>query len=217
MSETAPARRSPPWLRPAIDYLGPAAFVLGFFLTGRNLVHATWWLVGGSAAALALAYAVERRVAPLPAIWGGAALVFGVLTLVFHDPTIIKMKTTFIDLALGAALLIGLGLKRNVLKLLIGEAIHLSDEGWRKLAFRYAVFFLCMAGLNEIVWRTQPDSVWVLFRRHPGPDDDPRGEGRRDHPRGHSSADGIAGVERPAVNRHGARAFSLRSLRHPRA
>ena len=164
MSETAPARRSPPWLRPAIDYLGPAAFVLGFFLTGRNLVHATWWLVGGSAAALALAYAVERRVAPLPAIWSGAALVFGVLTLVFHDPTIIKMKPTFIDLALGAALLIGLGLKRNVLKLLIGEAIHLSDEGWRKLAFRYAVFFLCMAGLNEIVWRTQPDSVWVLFR-----------------------------------------------------
>lgn len=159
------ARAAPPaWLRPVVDYLGPAAFMAGFFLTGRDLVHATWWLVGGSAAALALSYVAERRVAPLPLIWGGAALVFGVLTLVFHDPTIVKMKTTFIDLALGVALLVGLALRRNVLKLLMGEAFRLSEAGWRKLAFRYALFFLAMAALNEAVWRTQPDSVWVLFR-----------------------------------------------------
>ncbi len=161
----APARPAPPaWLRPTVDYLGPVAFMLGFFLTGKDLVHATWWLVGGSAAALALGYVVERRVAPLPLIWGGAALVFGVLTLVFHDPRIVKMKTTFIDLALGLALLGGLALKRNVLKLLMGDALKLSEEGWRKLAVRYAVFFLAMAALNEVVWRTQPDSIWVLFR-----------------------------------------------------
>ena len=161
----ASSRPAPPaWLRPAVDYLGPLAFMVGFFLTGRNLVHATWWLVAGSFAALALSYAMERRIAPLPLIWGGAALVFGVLTLVFHDPTIVKMKTTFIDLALGVALLGGLALRRNVLKLLMGDALKLSEEGWRKLAFRYALFFLAMAALNEVVWRTQPDSVWVLFR-----------------------------------------------------
>ena len=166
MSEApASARPAPPgWLRPAVDYIGPIAFVIGFFLTGRNLVHATWWLVGGSAAALVLSFVVERRIAPLPLIWGGAALFFGLLTLVFHDPTIIKMKTTFIDLALGVALLVGLALRRNVLKLLMGEAFKLSEDGWRKLAFRYALFFLAMAALNEVVWRTQPDSVWVLFR-----------------------------------------------------
>ena len=164
MSETPARPAAPAWVRPAVDYLGPVAFMLGFFLTGRNLVHATWWLVGGSAAGLLLGYAMERRVAPLPLIWGGAALVFGVLTLVFHDPTIVKMKTTFIDVALGAALLGGLALRKNVLKLLMGDALKLSEDGWRKLAFRYAIFFLVMAALNEVVWRTQPDSVWVLFR-----------------------------------------------------
>ena len=165
MSETTPAaRRLPAGVRTALDYAGPALFLAAFLLGGRNVLFATWWLVAGSALALAVTFAMERRLAVLPAVWGGAALVFGLATLIFHDPRIVKMKTTVIDAALGLAMFGGLYLKRNPLKALIGDALKLSDAGWRKLTFRYGVFFLVMAVANEVVWRTQPETTWVLFR-----------------------------------------------------
>lgn len=158
------ARRMSPALRAAADYLGPALFALAFLLGGRDVLRATWWLVGGSAVSLALIYAVERRVGVMPAVWGVAALVFGLATLVFHDQRIIKMKTTVIDAALGLAMFAGLHLRRNPLKALIGDALKLTDSGWRRLTLRYGVFFLVMAALNEAVWRTQSNAVWVAFR-----------------------------------------------------
>lgn len=163
----APARRDarsvPPWLRTAVDYIGPGAFLLGY-LVHRQILPATWWLVAGSALGLVIAYGLERRVAVLPAVWGGAALVFGLLTLVFHDPRIIKVKVTAMNFALGMAMLGGVLLRRNPLKAIMGETLTLSDATWRKLTLRYGAFFFVMAALNELVWRTQPEATWVLFR-----------------------------------------------------
>ncbi len=167
MSDASPApaarRAAPPWMRTAVDYIGPGAFLVGY-LVHRQILPATWWLVAGSAVGLAIAYGLERRVAILPAVWGGAALVFGLLTLVFHDPRIIKVKVTAMNFALGMAMLGGVVLKRNPLKAIMGETLTLSDPTWRKLTIRYGVFFFAMAALNELVWRTQPEATWVLFR-----------------------------------------------------
>ncbi len=165
MSAPAPAKPvgRPAWVRAAVDYAGPAAFALAYVLS-HNLLTATWALVGVSLAALAAGYALERRVAVSPLIWGGAAVVFGVMTLVFHDPRILKMKTTFIDAALGLFLLGGFAMGRSPVKLLMGQAISLSDPAWRRLTLRFGLFFLAMAALNEAIWRTQPDAVWVAFR-----------------------------------------------------
>ena len=163
----SPRSATAPWVRAVIDYAGPVAFIVGFFAMHRNLAAATWWLVGGSAAALAFSLAVTRRIALMPLIWGGAALVFGVLTLVFHDTRIIKMKTTAIDGALALFLLGSLAFRRGgggALRVLLGEAVSLSERGWRVLTFRYGLFFLGMAALNEAVWRTQSDTTWALFR-----------------------------------------------------
>ncbi len=166
MTDPARARPAdPPWVRGVIDYLGPAAFIAGFFLSGRNLQAATWWLVGGSAAAIVFSLVRTRRVAPLPLIWGGSALVFGLLTLAFHDTRFVKIKTTVIDGVLGLALLGSLALGRTgPLRVLLGDAVKLSERGWRALTWRYGVFFLVMAGLNEAIWRTQSDTTWALFR-----------------------------------------------------
>ncbi len=152
-----------PVLRLIIDYSGAAVFVVAYFVT-RDFQKATWCLVAISAVALAVGFIVERRVAPLPLIYGGAALVFGGLTLIFHDIRFVKMKTTFIDLALGSALLIGLAIGRSPIKLVMGDSLKLTEAGWGRLTLRFGIFFLCLAALNEIVWRTQPDAVWVLFR-----------------------------------------------------
>ncbi|HWA60311.1 MAG TPA: septation protein IspZ [Caulobacteraceae bacterium] len=150
-------------IRMAVDYAAPIAFV-GALLVTRNFQTATWVLVAGSFAALAIGFAVERRLAPLPLFAGLSALVFGGLTLIFHDPKFVKMKLTFIDSALAAGLIGGLMTGRNPLKSLLGDAFHLPDGAWRVLTIRYALFFAACAVANEAVWRTQSDARWGIFR-----------------------------------------------------
>ena len=151
------------WVRMVVDYAGLAALAVGYLAT-HDLMKATFAFVAVSLAAVVVGFAVERRIAPLPLVFSIAALVFGVATLLFHDPRIIKMKTTVLDGALGAGLLIGYAIGKSPVKLLLGSALELSDAGWRRLTFRYGQFFLALAAINEIVWRTQSDQTWILWR-----------------------------------------------------
>ena len=158
---TQQARR---WVTWFVDYFALAAFLVGYFASGRDLQQATWALVAGSAAALVVGFAVERRLAPFPALAGGAALVFGGLTLVFHDARFLKMKPTVMNLVFAALMFGGLLLRKHPLKLLLGEAFVMPEAAWRTLTLRYGVFFAALAALNELVWRTQSEPTWVLFR-----------------------------------------------------
>lgn len=169
MPELSPRAKS--ILRMAVDYSGAAAFVVVLLLGiltspghKADFLFATWWLVGFSAVSIAANFIMERRLAPLPLIYGSASLIFGALTLIFHDKTFIKMKPTFMDVAFGSALLIGLAIGKSPIKLIMNDTLKLSDAGWRSLTLRFGVFFLALAVLNEAVWRTQPDAVWALFR-----------------------------------------------------
>lgn len=160
--ETPTGRRLSPGIRMGIDYLGPLALFVTVLIT-HDMIKATWAMVAASALALALFWVMERRIAPMPLIFGGLGLVFGIIALVFHDPRIVKMKTTVISAALGLGILAGFFMGRSPLKLLLGEAIKMTEAGWRKLTWRYGVFFLVLAGLNELVWRTQSDRFWAAY------------------------------------------------------
>ena len=161
-----------PAVRAVVDYGGLVAW-LGAFLIywlvlklpkSDALLEATWWLVGGSAVALATGWFAERRIAPLPLFAGLVALVFGSMALFFHDPRFIKIKPTVTNLCFAALMLGGVAMGKNPLKTLFAGSLNLSAAGWRTLTIRYGIFFLLMAGLNEAVWRTQPDQVWVFFK-----------------------------------------------------
>jgi len=152
------------WVRNFVDYSPLVVFLVAYFATGRNIADATWGLVAGSAVALTVGFAVERRIAPLPLIAGGAALIFGGLSLVFHDPRILKIKPTVMNGLFGIALLGGLALGKNPIKLLLGQAFEMPLRTWRQLTINYALLFFGLAGLNEFVWRTQSEATWVLFR-----------------------------------------------------
>jgi intracellular septation protein len=152
------------WIRYFVDYSALLFFLVAYFVSGRNFQTATFALVGGSALALVVGLIVERRLAPFPLIAGGAALVFGGASLFFHDPRILKMKPTVMNVLFAAILLGGMAMGKNPVRLLLGSSFEMPDRVWRRLTINFALFFLVLAGLNEAVWRTQPEQTWVLFR-----------------------------------------------------
>jgi intracellular septation protein len=147
--------------------LANAAPAIGFLialLITRDFRKATWVMMALSVVALALGLILERKIAPIPAFSGLAALLFGGLSLALHRNDLLQMKMTIVDGLLGAALLVGLVFKRNLLKMLLGQALPLPDPAWRVLTIRYAVFFWACAIANEVVRRTQTAEVWATFR-----------------------------------------------------
>ena len=152
------------WIRYFVDYSALVAFGGVYFLGGRDFNKATVAIVVASVAALIVGGLVERRLAWLPLFVGGMAALFGGLSLGFHQPWILKIKPTVINLVLAAVLFGGLILKRNPLKLILGEAIALPDEAWRKLTVRFGSLYVVLAIVNIVIWRTQSEATWVMFR-----------------------------------------------------
>jgi len=177
MSEAVETKR-PQWIRQAVDFGALIAFMAAYFIT-RDMIKATWVLVIASAIALTIGFILERRLAPMPLITGGFALVFGALTILTDDDLFVKLKLTVQNGLLAVVLLGSIPLKKSPFKALLGSAIKVTDEAWRKLTFRYGIYFLCVAIANEVfrspeavaaIWSAlnleTPDAngVWTAFR-----------------------------------------------------
>lgn len=104
------------------------------------------------------------RVPVMPLISGACVVVFGGLTLWLQDDHFIKLKPTIVNGLFAAALFAGLFAGHSLLKVVFGEVFRLNEEGWRKLTMRWACFFLFLAVLNEVVWRTVSTDTWVSFK-----------------------------------------------------
>jgi intracellular septation protein len=159
----SPTGHAPRWLKPAIDYGLLAVFFASYVTLG--LMAATAALIAASLIALLLAWLLERRVPLVPLVTAGIVVVFGGLTLWLQDETFIKMKPTIVQAMFALILLGGLAFGRPLLKPLLGPMMPpMSDRAWRQFTLRYALFFVAMAGLNELVWRTQSTDLWVTFK-----------------------------------------------------
>jgi intracellular septation protein len=161
---SAPARRKA--LNPIVKLvleLGPLALFFAVY-SKLGIFAATGVLMAGVVVTLGVSYAMLRRIPIMPLVTAAIVLIFGSLTLFFHDETLIKIKPTVLYLLFGAALFVGLALKKPLLKVLFDGALHVTEEGWRILTWRWAFFFLALAVVNEIVWRTQTTDLWVKFK-----------------------------------------------------
>jgi len=153
-------------LSPALKLLVEAGPLLLFFA-----VNAKWGIFAGTAtymvaaaAAMIASWLMIGRVAIMPIVALVFVLAFGGLTIWLHDDVFIKIKVTLVNALFGAILLAGLAFGRLWLKLVMGEAIEMSEEGWRKLTLRWGLFFFFLAGLNEAVWRSVSTDTWVSFK-----------------------------------------------------
>ncbi|MDJ0930466.1 septation protein A [Breoghania sp.] len=113
---------------------------------------------------LIVSYSIYRRLSVMPLVAGVVVIVFGALTLYLHDDVFIKLKPTIINTLFGAVLLGGLAFGRSFLGYVFDSVFQLDAEGWRKLTFRWGLFFLFLVILNEIVWRNFSTDFWVTFK-----------------------------------------------------
>ena len=150
------------WLKYTVDYGPILAFFIAYKLAG--LMAATLTLMIATAIATLLLYVVQRRLALMPIITLLVVGTFGGLTLWLHDDTFIKMKPTVIQGLFAAILFGGLIMKKPLIRYVMGSTLQMDDDGWRLLSLRFACFFAAMAVLNEIVWRTQPEGIWIDFK-----------------------------------------------------
>jgi intracellular septation protein len=136
-----------------------------YYKSGNNLKAAIPPLIISTLIAVAIMYVVEKKIPYVPLIGAVVISLFGGLTLYFDNPIFIYMKPTIVNVIFALILIVSkVFYQKNFLKLFLQTAFQLNEEGWNKLNFRWAYFFIFLAILNEIVWRTQPETTWVNFK-----------------------------------------------------
>ncbi len=151
-----------PFLKLALD-IGP--LVLFFAANARyGIFVATAAFMVAVLVALAVSYVMTKHLAMMPLVTAVIVLVFGGLTLVLQDELFIKLKPTIIYVLFGATLAVGLAFGKSFMGVLFDSVFELTEEGWRKLTMRWALFFFALAIINEIVWRNFSTDFWVSFK-----------------------------------------------------
>jgi intracellular septation protein len=130
---------------------GPLFVATIFFMIAIvTTLTVSWWLT--------------RHLPRMAVVTGIVVAIFGGLTLWLQDETFIKMKPTIVNGTFAVILGFGLFKGRSYLKYLMGETMPMDNEGWMIFTQRWVMFFIFMAALNEIIWRSQTTEFWITFK-----------------------------------------------------
>ena len=136
-----------------------------YYKSGNDLSAAIPPLIISTVIAVAVIYFIEKKIPYIPLVGGIIISVFGGLTLYFNNPVFLYMKPTIINIIFAITLIVGKTFfNKNFLEFFFKTAFQLDELGWNKLNNRWAYFFIFLAILNELIWRTQPETTWVNFK-----------------------------------------------------
>ena len=139
------------------------AFNLGEPFT-KPIFLATTVIMLATLISIVVSWSVTQNLPAMPIVTAVVVSIFGGLTLYLQDDTFIKLKPTIINTLFGVTLISGMLMGRSFLKVVMGPAFELDQEGWNKLTWRWGFFFLFLAVVNEIVWRNFSEAFWVGFK-----------------------------------------------------
>ena len=147
-----------------ISDFGPL-LIFFIFYKKYGMIEAILPLIIATVISIIIMYCFEKKISPMPIIGAVLVSVFGGLTIYFDNKVFFYMKPTIINILFALILMYGkFFLKKSLLQLLLENSIKLKDEGWKILTDRWIYFFVFLAFLNEIVWRTQSEEIWVQFK-----------------------------------------------------
>ena len=154
-----------PTIKFAADFAPLLIFFTIYFNNENDLKVAIPPFIVATLIALIVIYVLEKRIPMIPLVSGILITFFGGLTLYFDNKIFFYMKPTIINILFAAVLFFGRYFtQKPLLKILFQNAFDLEGEGWKKLNYRWIGFFLFIAILNEIIWRTQSEAFWVNFK-----------------------------------------------------
>jgi intracellular septation protein len=154
------------FIKSIVDFLPLAIFFFVYKTSAHEnpIIPATIYLVIATFITLAISYFTVKKIPKLPLFSAIILGIFGFLTVFFDNEVFIKIKPTIINLAFGIILLFGYVTKKPFLKTVFGSAIEMDCKNWLTLSLRWAIFFIFLAILNEIIWRNFPTDFWVKFK-----------------------------------------------------
>lgn len=155
-------KEMPQGLKLALDFAPLVAFFAAYKVGG--VYWATSIIIGLTILSLIIGYVVTGKLAKFPLFSGILISVMGGLTLYLHNDMFVKMKPTAANLVFAIILGGGLLANRMFLKDLLGSSIEMPMTAWRTLTWRWAGFFIALAGANEYVWRNLSEATWVNFK-----------------------------------------------------
>ena len=154
-----------PIIKLAADFGPLLIFFTIYFNNENDLKVAIPPFIIATLIALIVIYFLEKRIPMVPLVSGILITFFGGLTLYFDNKIFFYIKPTIINILFATVLFFGRYFtQKPLLKIFFQNAFDLDDMGWKKLNYRWIGFFLFIAILNEIVWRTQSEVFWVNFK-----------------------------------------------------
>jgi intracellular septation protein len=152
-----------PQIRRLLLDLGPLiAFFVSFQLFG--IYAATGVFMVLVLASLAIGYWLERKLSVMALFSAVIVIVFGGLTIWLKNDLFVKIKPTIIYLTFATVLLGGLAFNRLFIKYALAFEFEMPEATWRLLTWRWGLFFLLQAALNEFVWRSFTTGEWVAYK-----------------------------------------------------
>ena len=140
-------------------------FFVVYYKSGNNLIVAIPPLIIATIVAIIVVYILEKRIPYIPLLGGLLISFFGGLTIYFQNPIFIYLKPTIINIIFAFTLFVGkVFFKKNFLKIFFKNSLKLEEIGWNKLMYRWIGFFIFLAILNEMIWRTQSEEAWINFK-----------------------------------------------------
>jgi len=166
---------APAWVKPALEF-GP---ILGFFVAYLMLKDRVFTIAGTDydgfvvvtagfipvfLLAMGALWRLTGHLSKMQIVTAILIVVFGGMSVWFNDPKFFKMKPTIIYLIFVGILGFGLLRGQSYLQVVMDSVMGLTEAGWMILTKRLTLFFLALAVLNELVWRTQTEEIWVYFK-----------------------------------------------------
>ena len=154
-----------PLIKIIADFGPLLIFFIIYFNSENNLKVAIPPFIIATLISLVVIYFLEKKISMVPLTGGILITLFGGLTLYFDNKIFFYMKPTIINILFAGVLFFGkFFTEKPLLNIFFQNAFNLENEGWKKLNQRWILFFLFVAILNEIVWRTQSEAFWVNFK-----------------------------------------------------